>query len=419
MDVLSLIGLIMAFVAIIGGNYLEGGHLGALANGPAALIVLGGTVGAALLQSPMSAFKRAMQILAWIFFPPRVDLAGGIDRVVNWSLTARKEGLLGLEGVADAEPDSYSRKGLQLLVDGAEPEAIRSILEVDFYTQESRDIEAAKVFESMGGYAPTIGIIGAVMGLIHVMGNLADPSQLGNGIAVAFVAIIGGNYLEGGHLGALANGPAALIVLGGMVGAALLQSPMSAFKRAMQILGWIFFPPRVDLAGGIDRVVNWSLTARKEGLLGLEGVADAEPDSYSRKGLQLLVDGAEPEAIRSILEVDFYTQESRDIEAAKVFESMGGYAPTIGIIGAVMGLIHVMGNLADPSQLGNGIAVAFVATIYGVASANLILLPVAAKLKSIALRQSRYREMLLEGILSIAEGENPRSIELKLQGFMD
>lgn len=239
------------------------------------------------------------------------------------------------------------------------------------------------------------------------------------GIIMAFVAIIGGNYLEGGHLGALANGPAALIVLGGTIGAALLQSPMSAFKRAMQILVWIIFPPRVDLAGGIDRVVNWSLTARKEGLLGLEGVADTEPDSYSRKGLQLLVDGAEPEAIRSILEVDFYTQESRDIEAAKVFESMGGYAPTIGIIGAVMGLIHVMGNLGDPSQLGSGIAVAFVATIYGVASANLLLLPVASKLKSIALRQSRYREMLLEGILSIAEGENPRSIELKLQGFMD
>ncbi|SEM72475.1 chemotaxis protein MotA [Pseudomonas sp. ok272] len=239
------------------------------------------------------------------------------------------------------------------------------------------------------------------------------------GIIMAFVAIIGGNYLEGGHLGALANGPAALIVLGGTVGAALLQSPMSAFKRAMQILVWILFPPRIDLAGGIDRVVNWSLTARKEGLLGLEGVADTEPDSYSRKGLQLLVDGAEPEAIRSILEVDFYTQESRDIEAAKVFESMGGYAPTIGIIGAVMGLIHVMGNLGDPSQLGSGIAVAFVATIYGVASANLLLLPVASKLKSIALRQSRYREMLLEGILSIAEGENPRSIELKLQGFME
>ncbi|MDE1194028.1 MAG: flagellar motor protein [Pseudomonas sp.] len=239
------------------------------------------------------------------------------------------------------------------------------------------------------------------------------------GIILAFVAIIGGNFLEGGHLGALLNGPAALIVLGGTLAACLLQTPMSAFKRAIQIFIWILFPPRIDLAGGIDRVVSWSLTARKEGLLGLESVADSEPDAYSRKGLQLLVDGAEPEAIRSILEVDFMTQESRDIQAAKVFESMGGYAPTVGIIGAVMGLIHVMGNLADPNQLGSGIAVAFVATIYGVASANLILLPVANKLKAVAIRQSRYREMLLEGLLSIAEGENPRSIELKLQGFME
>ncbi|TRX74422.1 flagellar motor protein [Pseudomonas mangiferae] len=239
------------------------------------------------------------------------------------------------------------------------------------------------------------------------------------GLILAFVAIVGGNYLEGGHAGALLNGPAALIVIGGTLAAAFLQMPMNVFKRALTVLRWIFFPPAVDLAGGIARVVGWSLTARKEGLLGLESVADAEPDSYARKGLQLLVDGAEPEAIRSILEVDLYTQESRDIQAAKVFESMGGYAPTIGIIGAVMGLIHVMGNLADPSQLGSGIAVAFVATIYGVSFANLLLLPMGNKLKAIVMRQSRYREMLLEGILSIAEGENPRSIELKLQGFMD
>ncbi|HXQ98814.1 MAG TPA: flagellar motor protein [Pseudomonas sp.] len=239
------------------------------------------------------------------------------------------------------------------------------------------------------------------------------------GIILAFVAIIGGNFLEGGHLGALLNGPAALIVLGGTLAACLVQTPMSAFKRAIQIFIWILFPPRIDLAGGIDRVVSWSLTARKEGLLGLETVADSEPDAYSRKGLQLLVDGVEPEAIRGILEVDFMTQEGRDVQAAKVFESMGGYAPTVGIIGAVMGLIHVMGNLADPNQLGSGIAVAFIATIYGVASANLILLPVANKLKAVAIRQSRYREMLLEGLLSIAEGENPRSIELKLQGFME
>ncbi len=239
------------------------------------------------------------------------------------------------------------------------------------------------------------------------------------GVILACVAILGGNYLEGGHVGALINGPAFLIVVGGTLGAAFLQTPMTVFKRSLIIVRWIIFPPRIDLAGGINRVVGWSQTARKEGLLGLEAVADVEPDPYARKGLQLLVDGAEPEAIRSILEVDLYTQEGRDIQAAKVFDSMGGYSPTIGIIGAVMGLIHVMGNLADPSMLGSGIAVAFVATIYGVAFANLLLLPIGNKLKAIALRQSRYREMLLEGILSIAEGENPRSIELKLQGFMD
>ncbi|WP_339485833.1 flagellar motor protein [Pseudomonas sp. EL_65y_Pfl2_R95] len=239
------------------------------------------------------------------------------------------------------------------------------------------------------------------------------------GIILAFVAILGGNYLEGGHVGALLNGPAALIVIGGTLGAAFLQAPMNVFKRSLVIVRWILFPPRIDLAGGIDRVVNWSLVARKEGLLGLESLADLEPDAYARKGLQLLVDGAETESIRSVLEVDLYTKESHDIQAAKVFESMGGYAPTIGIIGAVMGLIHVMSNLADPSMLGNGIAVAFVATIYGVSFANLLLLPIGNKLKAIALRQTRYREMILEGILSIAEGENPRSIELKLQGFMD
>jgi chemotaxis protein MotA len=239
------------------------------------------------------------------------------------------------------------------------------------------------------------------------------------GIVLAFVAILGGNYLEGGHVGALVNGPAALIVIGGTLGAAFLQAPVHVLKRSGVVIRWIFLPPKIDLPGGIARVVSWSMTARKEGLLGLESVADLERDDYARKGLQLLVDGAEPEAIRSILEVDLYTQEGRDIQAAKVFESMGGYAPTIGIIGAVMGLIHVMGNLADPSKLGSGIAVAFVATIYGVGFANLLLLPIAYKIKAVALRQSRYREMLLEGILSIAEGENPRSIELKLQGFMD
>ncbi|WP_120995438.1 flagellar motor protein [Stutzerimonas urumqiensis] len=239
------------------------------------------------------------------------------------------------------------------------------------------------------------------------------------GLILAFVAIVGGNFLEGGHVGALLNGPAALIVLGGTLGAVLLQTPIAVFKRAMTIVRWILLPPRLDLTGGIGKVVGWSMTARKEGLLGLEPLAETERDPYARKGLQLLVDGVEPETIRSILEVDLSTQESRDLRASKVFESMGGYSPTIGIIGAVMGLIHVMGNLADPSQLGSGIAVAFVATIYGVAFANLLALPVGNKLKALVQQQTAYREMLLEGVLSIAEGENPRAIEMKLQGFMD
>lgn len=239
------------------------------------------------------------------------------------------------------------------------------------------------------------------------------------GLLLALVAIIGGNHLEGGHIGALVNGPAALIVVGGTLGAAFIQTPLAVFKRALAMLGWVFRAPRAPFREGIGQVVNWSNTARKEGLLGLEASADMEPDLFARKGLQLLADGCEADTLRSILEVELITGENRDLRAARVYESMGGYSPTIGIIGAVMGLIHVMGNLADPSMLGSGIAVAFVATIYGVALANLFLLPVAAKLKAVVLEQSRYQEMILEGLLSIAEGENPRSIEMKLEGFLD
>jgi len=153
-------------------------------------------------------------------------------------------------------------------------------------------------------------------------------------------------------------------------------------------------------------------------LLGLESVSETEPDPFTRKGLRLLVDGSEPEVIRSILETEIEAREHRDIQAAKVFEGMGGYAPTLGILGAVLGLIHVMENLSDPSRLGPGIAVAFVATIYGVGLANLVLLPAANKLKSIAYARSRLREMITEGIVAIAQGENPRNIELRLQSHL-
>lgn len=239
------------------------------------------------------------------------------------------------------------------------------------------------------------------------------------GVILGFVAVLGGNFLEGGHLSGLYNGPAAIIVIGGTFGAAMLQTPLPVFKRAFRIAPWILFPPKVDIQAGINKVISWSLTARKEGLLGLETVADTEEDPFAKKGLQLLVDGGEPESIRSILEVEMYVKESRDMHAAKVFDCLGGYAPTIGIIGAVMGLIHVMGNLADPSRLGPGIATAFVATIYGVGLANLWFLPMASKLVSMTQLQTQARELMIEGIIAIAEGENPRTIEMKLYGYID
>jgi len=169
----------------------------------------------------------------------------------------------------------------------------------------------------------------------------------------------------------------------------------------------------------VKQVVRWATTARREGLLGLEAVAELEPDAFARRGLQLLVDGNEPEAIRSVLESESGLREQRDVDAAKFYESMGGYAPTIGIIGAVVGLIHVMGNLADPANVGPGIAVAFVATIYGVALANLFFLPIAAKLRSCVREAAQYREMIIEGIIAIADGENPRAIELRLSGYLE
>ena len=238
------------------------------------------------------------------------------------------------------------------------------------------------------------------------------------GIIVALGAILGGNILEGGHTSSLVQLTAFVIVAGGTVGAIMIQVPIATFKRAMLIASWVFLPPKQSPREAIEKIVAWSNIARREGLLGLEAIAEEEPDLFARKGLQLLVDGNEPEAIRGILEVDLGTQEYRDNEAAKVYEGMGGYSPTIGIIGAVMGLIHVMNNLADPSMLGSGIAVAFVATIYGVGLANLFFLPIAAKLKGLIHAQASFRQMVLEGVVSIAEGENPRNIETKLNGYL-
>lgn len=238
------------------------------------------------------------------------------------------------------------------------------------------------------------------------------------GLLVAFGAIVGGNFIEGGRVGSLLQLTAFIIVIGGTLGAVLLQTPLKVFLRALKMLLWVFRPPAIDVERQIENIIEWCQLARKEGLLGLEQLSEQHEEPFSRKGLQLLVDGREPEAIRAIMEVELESLEEQSMHAARVFEAAGGYAPTIGIIGAVMGLIHVMEHLADPSKLGEGIAVAFVATIYGVGSANLVLLPIAGKLKSIVHAQGRTREMMIEGLTAIAEGENPRAIESKLRGYL-
>jgi chemotaxis protein MotA len=238
------------------------------------------------------------------------------------------------------------------------------------------------------------------------------------GLLLGLGAIIGGQALEGGHISSLMNGPAILIVMGGTLGSVMLQSPMSVFMQSMRMSVWVFLPPQLDGEVMIVKIMEWSNIARKEGLLGLETIAETETDSFARKGLQLLVDGSEPEVIRRVMEVEIDAKEHHETQSAKVFESMGAYCPTIGIIGAVMGLIHVMENLADPSKLGSGIATAFVATIYGVGLANIVFLPFATKMKGLVHSRVQVNEMMVEGVISIAEGENPRNIETKLQGYV-
>ena len=238
------------------------------------------------------------------------------------------------------------------------------------------------------------------------------------GVIIGFGAILGGNFMEGGHLEALVNGPAALIVFGGTIGAALLQSPAKVYIGSIKLLRWVLFPPNLKLEKSLDKIIEWSEISRREGLLGLEALVEEEQEPFAKKGLELLVDGAEPEVIRDILMLELEALEAQQLQSAKVYDAMGGYAPTIGIIGAVMGLIHVMQNLSDPSKLGSGIATAFVATIYGVGLANLLFIPVAAKLKSQIQAYSQAREMMIEGIAAIAEGENPRNVEIKLQGYL-
>jgi len=238
------------------------------------------------------------------------------------------------------------------------------------------------------------------------------------GLLLALAAIVGGNFLEGGQLQELLNMPAAVIVLGGTLAAAIIQSPSKDVARAIKLLGWAFGNNKQDMQAGINQVVNWCVVARRKGLLALEAEAEKEQDHFIKSGLLLLVDGKGSDVIRSTLEVELVTVEQRDLQGAKVIESMGGYAPTLGIIGAVLGLIHVMSNLSDPDNLGAGIATAFVATVYGIGIANLFLIPVANKIKSLVLMRYQYQEMVLEGLMFIAEGQNPKAIQQRLQGYL-
>ncbi len=238
------------------------------------------------------------------------------------------------------------------------------------------------------------------------------------GLFLALASLVGGSILKGAGLASLWSPAAFVIVIVGTIASILLHTSPAIFRHAFKIVRWVVQPPASDRQALIRQIVDWSNIARRQGLLGLEPQVEMQDDPFLRKGLQLVVDGVEPEAIRHMLEIELSGQEHRDLAAANVFEGMGIYAPTLGIIGAVLGLIAVMKNLADPSKLGHGIAAAFTATIYGIASANLLFLPVAAKLKNVIAYNSREREMIIEGLIAIAQGENPRNIETSLAGFV-
>jgi chemotaxis protein MotA len=237
------------------------------------------------------------------------------------------------------------------------------------------------------------------------------------GLLVGFSAIVLGQFLEGGDINALFNLPALLIVLGGTLGAVMVQTPWAIFKRAFRILPWIFKPPRLQFDEYKTLLIDLAKKARQMGLLSLEEHLDVETNPLIHKGLDLLVIGVDKQTIRHVLESEIDRLEALDLRAAHVFDSMGGYSPTIGILGAVLGLIQVMRNLADPSALGVGIAVAFVATIYGVGFANLIFLPMASKLKSCVSRQVHFNEMIVEALVAMASGESPTLLVLKLSDF--
>lgn len=237
------------------------------------------------------------------------------------------------------------------------------------------------------------------------------------GLLTAFGAIFFGQWLGGGTLTVLLNLHAFIIVFGATMGAVMLQFPWPIFKGALLHLRWVFFPPRYDIQQLIARLHYWSALTRREGFLSLENELDEQKDEMVRQGMALLIDGIAPNILTELLEQRMDMEQERLEGYARIYESMGGYSPTIGILGAVLGLIQAMSFLASPEQLGNGIAVAFVATIYGVGFANLIFLPIANRLRQLFYQYSLYQEMLVAGLSSIAVGEPSLTLDRRLAIF--
>lgn len=238
------------------------------------------------------------------------------------------------------------------------------------------------------------------------------------GIVIAILGLVIGQALEGGHLKSLIQVPAFIIVILGTMGAVMVQTEWAVFLKGMRMIKWVLVHPTDDRDKLIKRVDQWSQHARKEGVFMLEPYLKKETEPFIIKGLQLMVDGTPPDRIREICAIDMYYYEIAERNAVKVWSAAGGYAPTVGILGAVLGLIHVMENLSDPSQLGAGIAVSFVATIYGVGLANLVFLPIANRLKNQIQKEIARREMLLNAWVSIARGDHPKIVHERLGSYV-
>lgn len=237
------------------------------------------------------------------------------------------------------------------------------------------------------------------------------------GIVLAVVAILGGQALEGGHAGSLAQLTAFLIVGGGTIGAVMVAFPRPDFVRGLKLARLAFKDQPHDIEAMLKQLVELAAIARREGVLALEGKLAGLTDPFMKRAVGFLVDGVDATVARSALEGQIDAEFEENQVGAKVFESAGGFAPTVGIIGAVLGLIHVMENLSNPDAIGPGIAVAFVATVYGVAMANLVFLPMANKIKRKLTLEKERKTLIAEGVLSIQEGLNPRVIEDKLRAI--